>query len=96
LRAGTGPKSYLVQPGQSALFVCDGTLDWLMNQLLLAIPNKSGGNCLFAGLKPGTYQIQLIYHVSELMANYLNEQILEKVWTGWIAMPFLEFHLVEP
>lgn len=95
LRAGTGPKSYLVQPGESAIFVCDGTLDWLMNQLLLAIPNKSGGNCLFAGLKPGTYQIQLIYHVSELMANYLNQQVLEKIWTGWIAMPCVKFRLVE-
>ena len=95
LRVDKGPKPYLVEPGESALFVCDGTLDWLMNQLLLAIPNKAGGNCLFAGLKPGKYQIQLIYHISELMANYLNEHVLEKVWTGWIALPFLEFHLVE-
>ena len=41
LRVDKGPKPYLVEPGESALFVCDGTLDWLMNQLLLAIPNKS-------------------------------------------------------
>ena len=94
-RLGKESKYYLVQPGESALFVTDGTLDWFLNQLLLTIPNKSGGKYLSGGLKAGTYQIQLIYHVSELMANYLKEKVPEKVWTGWIAIPFVEFRLFQ-
>jgi hypothetical protein len=27
-------------------------------------------------------------------ATNIKEQVLEKVWTGWIAMPFVDLHLV--
>ncbi|KYC35658.1 hypothetical protein WA1_07545 [Scytonema hofmannii PCC 7110] len=71
-------------------------------QIQLAIPNKtrhrfSGGNGFdyFSDLKVGaTYQLQIIYCVPDQARN-LESQVLEKVWTGWIAMPFVEFHLIK-
>lgn len=71
-------------------------------QIELAIPNKTrhrfnGGDGFdyFPDLKVGaSYQLQVIYHVSEQARN-LEEQVLEKVWVGWIAMPFVEFSLVK-
>lgn len=94
LWVGKGPDHYLAQPGDSAFFVLDGTLSWHFNQLQLAIPNKAGGLYYFRNLKPGTYQLGLVYHVSELRATHLKEQVLEKIWAGWIAMPFVKFRLV--
>jgi hypothetical protein len=91
---GKGPNYYLAQPRDSALFVLDGTLSWHLNQLILAIPNQAGGFYYFHDLKPGTYHLGVIYHVSALRATNLKEQVLEKVWTGWIAMPFVDLHLV--
>lgn len=94
LLVGKGPNYYLAQPRDSALFVLDGMLSWHLNKLLLAIPNQAGGFYYFYDLKPGTYHLGLIYHVSALRATNLKEQVLEKVWTGWIALPFVDLHLV--
>lgn len=95
LSVGKGPKYYSVQPQESEFFVLDGMLAWNFNQLQLAIPNKAGGFYYFGYLKPGKYQIGLRYKVSELKAAYLNKQVLEeKVWAGWITMPFVDFRLV--
>lgn len=72
-------------------------------QIKLAVPNKtrnrfSGGNgydC-FPDLKIGeSYKLQVIYKVAHSSASNIEEQSLEKVWTGWIAMPFIEFRLVK-
>jgi hypothetical protein len=91
---GSGPKYYSAQPGESALFVLDGRLDWVFNQLQLAIPNQAGGFFYFYHLQPGRYQLQLIYLASERYVTGPKEQILEKVWTGWVFLPFVEFYLV--
>ncbi|MEG4169470.1 MULTISPECIES: hypothetical protein [unclassified Microcoleus] len=91
---GKGPKYYLAQPRDSALFVLDGTLSWHGNRLILAIPNQAGGFYYFYDLKPGTYHLGVIYHVSALSVTNLKEQVLEKVWTGWITLPFVGLHLV--
>ena len=95
LWVGKGPNYYLAQPGETTFFVLDGKLFWHCSRLVLAIPNKAGGFYYFPDLKPGKYQMRVIYHVSERRANYLNEKVLERVWNGWIAMPFVEFRLVE-
>jgi hypothetical protein len=97
---GEGPSYYLVQPGENALINLDGMLFWHSGRLQLAIPNKSrnyfdgkGAFYYFLDLQPGiSYQIQLRYRVSE-RAKSVEEQLLEKVWTGWIALPFIEFRL---
>uniref|UniRef100_A0A0C1N3T4 Uncharacterized protein n=5 Tax=Nostocales TaxID=1161 RepID=A0A0C1N3T4_9CYAN len=91
---------YLLQPGENALINLDGMLFWDSGQLQLAIPNKSrnyfdgkGAFDYFLDLKPGkSYQIQLRYRVSE-RAKLVEEELLEKIWTGWIALPFIEFRL---
>ncbi len=91
---GSGPKYYSAQPGESALFVLDGRLDWVFNQLQLAIPNQAGGFFYFYHLQPGRYQLQLIYRATGRHVTGPKEQILEKVWTGWVFLPFVEFYLV--
>ncbi|MEG4969596.1 hypothetical protein QUB11_23555 [Microcoleus sp. B6-A1] len=91
---GKGPNYYLAPPRDSALFVLDGTLSWHGNRLILAIPNQAGGFYYFYDLKPGTYHLGVIYHVSALSVTNLKEQVLEKVWTGWITLPFVDLHLV--
>ncbi|MBW4491921.1 MAG: hypothetical protein KME26_02175 [Oscillatoria princeps RMCB-10] len=91
---GSGPKYYSAQPGESALFVLDGQIDWVFNQLQLAIPNQAGGFFYFYPLQPGRYQIQLIYRATGRHVTGPKEQILEKVWTGWVFLPFVEFYLV--
>ncbi|MEG4812460.1 hypothetical protein QUA82_33690 [Microcoleus sp. F8-D3] len=91
---GKGQNYYLAPPRDSALFVLDGMLSWHLNQLLLAIPNQAGGFYYFYGLKPSTYHLGLRYHISAQRATNIKEQVLEKVWTGWIAMPFVDLHLV--
>ncbi|MEG3967374.1 MULTISPECIES: hypothetical protein [unclassified Microcoleus] len=91
---GKGPNYYLAPPRDSALFVLDGRLSWHWNQLLLAIPNQAGGFYYFYDLKPGTYHLGLRYHIGAPRATNIKEQVLEKVWTGWIAMPFVDLHLV--
>ena len=91
---GKGPNYYLAQPRDSALFVLDGTLSWHGNRLILAIPNQAGGFYYFYDLKPGTYHLGVIYHVSALSVTNLKEQVLEKAWTGWITLPFVDLHLV--
>jgi hypothetical protein len=103
MRPGLGkePKYYSVKPGESAFFDLDGMLFWHHCQLQLAISNKSRGlrDCgyyYFSNLKRGTYQMQVTYHRSESRSRRSQEQVLETVWTGWVTMPFVEFHLVEP
>ncbi|KAF3886529.1 MULTISPECIES: hypothetical protein [Nostocales] len=71
-------------------------------QIQLAVPNKTrhrfnegNGFDYFSDLKVGaSYQLQVIYCVSDGARN-LESRVLEKIWTGWIAMPFVEFHLVK-
>lgn len=96
------PKYYLVQPGKSAVFDLDGKLFWYSCQLQLAVPNKTrslngdGGFYYFPDLKPGaSYYLQVIYHVSELRVRRLEEQVSEKIWAGWIAMPSVKLLLVK-
>ncbi|MBN3871261.1 hypothetical protein [Nostoc sp. JL33] len=95
---------YLVQPKESEVFDLDGMLFWEYDQLKLAISNKyrhyfTGKNTFdyFIGLNAGgSYQLQVVYHFMERGVRQLEEQVLEKVWTGWVAMPFVEFRIVEP
>jgi hypothetical protein len=97
------PNYHLIQPQKSAVFDLDGIFFWDCGQLKFAISNKShhyftGADAFdyFLDLEPGvSYQIQVVYHVIEQKRKQLEERLLEKVWTGWVAMPFVEFCLVE-
>ncbi|MEH2322368.1 MAG: hypothetical protein V7K32_01945 [Nostoc sp.] len=94
---------YLVKPKESGVFYLDGMLFWEYGQLKLVISNKyrhyfTGENTFdyFIGLNPGaSYKVQVVYHFMERGVRQLEEQVLEKVWTGSVAMPFVEFRIVE-
>ncbi|BAZ16058.1 hypothetical protein NIES4071_79330 [Calothrix sp. NIES-4071] len=101
VRPGLGkePRYYLVQPGESAYFDSDAMLSWYCNKLELAVSNKARGLTAcgfyyFSNLKKGGYKMQVIYRSCQSRAKHLEEQVLEKKWTGWVAMPFIEFYLV--
>lgn len=101
--AETIPNYHLIKPQESAVCDLDGILFWDCGQLDFAISKKSphyftGANAFdyFLDLQPGaSYQLQVVYHVIEQKKKQLEGQLLEKVWTGWVAMPLVEFCLVE-
>ncbi|MEH2246058.1 hypothetical protein [Nostoc sp.] len=93
---------YLLQPGEKMFLDLCGKLFWYSSQLQFAISSKThslngkSGSYYFPNLKAGAlYRLQVIYQVSELRARRLEEQILEKFWSGRIAMPLVEFGLIK-
>ncbi|MBE8985721.1 hypothetical protein [Nostoc sp. LEGE 12450] len=93
---------YLVQPGEQIFLDLCGKLLWYSSQLQFAISSKTrslnakSGFYYFPNLQAGTsYRLQVIYQVSELRARRLEEQVLEKFWSGRIAMPLVEFGLLK-
>ncbi|MEH2055844.1 MAG: hypothetical protein V7K97_06685 [Nostoc sp.] len=93
---------YLVQPGEKMFLDLCGKLFWYSSQLQFAISSKTrslngkSGFYYFPNLQAGTlYRLQVIYQVSELRARRLEEQVLEKFWSGRIAMPIIEFRLIK-
>lgn len=86
----------LIQPGETTDFTLSSYLSWSpFNQSFhLAIANQAGGYFHFENLKPGRYFIQLMYHVSNWSASWIEQQGIEKVWSGWVVMPAVEFQLV--
>ncbi|PHJ66158.1 hypothetical protein VF14_16470 [Nostoc linckia z18] len=93
---------YLLQPGEKMFLDLCGKLFWNSCQLEFAISSKTHslngeiGFYYFSNLKAGTsYHIQVIYQVSELRARRLEEQVLQKFWSGRIAMPLVEFRLIK-
>lgn len=101
VRPGLGkePQYYLVQPGESAFFDLEGMLSWYRCQLELAISNKARGFTAcgfyyFPNLKRGVYQLQVTYRRPVSRARRPEENVLEKVWRGCVAMPFVQFRIV--
>ncbi|MFN6537382.1 MAG: hypothetical protein RM021_013555 [Nostoc sp. EkiNYC01] len=79
-----------------------GKLLWYSSQLQFAISSKTrslngkSGSYYFPNLKAGAlYRLQVIYQVSELRARRLEEKVLQKFWSGRIAMPIVEFRLID-
>lgn len=96
--------NYSVQSGKSAFFSLNGEISWRdKNVLQIAFPRKSRqqftGNDSYYHFGELTanqsYQLQVTYKVAE-SATHLEEKILEKVWTGWVTLPSVNFTLVEP
>ncbi|RUT08484.1 hypothetical protein DSM106972_016520 [Dulcicalothrix desertica PCC 7102] len=100
IRPGLGkePQYYLVQPGESAFFDLEGMLSWYQGQLQLAVSNKARGltGCgfyYFPNLFIGVYQMQVTYRHPVSRARRPEENVLEKVCPGCVAMPFVEFRI---
>ncbi|MBD2729099.1 hypothetical protein H6G96_22985 [Nostoc sp. FACHB-892] len=93
---------HLLQPGEKMFLDLHGKLFWYSSQLQFAIYSKTrslngeSGSYYFHNLQAGAlYHLQVIYQVSELRARRLEEKVLEKVWSGRIAMPLVEFRLIK-
>jgi len=93
----------LVTPGKSVTFFPDIGLFWTNHsQFSLGISSGYGGYCSFDGLKPGIYHFRFLYgNTSDtipkknLAGNSIESRPIEKVWTGWVNTPFVEFRLIE-
>ncbi len=101
-----GPEEFdflLVTPGKSLRFFPGIRLFWTNHsQFSLGVSNGGGGYCSFEQLKPGIYHFRFqYYNTSDTIRkkNRAGESIetrpIEKVWTGWVDTPFVEFHLIE-
>ena len=94
----------LVTPGQSVTFFPDIDLSWRKcDQLSLGVSDGSGGAWSFNELKPGIYHLRFRYESTSdtiLKTNLAGESIeiqpIEKVWTGRVDTPFVEFRLAQP
>ncbi len=92
----------MVQPGEKIFLDLCGKLFWNSSQLEFAISSKThslngeSGFYYFSNLTAGkSYHLQVIYQVSELRARRLEEQVLQKFWSARIAMPLVEFRLID-
>ena len=80
----------LIQPGESTTFSLDGNLIWQNNQLRLQGSDGFGAIWSFSDLKPGKYQIQMLYET-----NYGGDSTSTNLWSGISATPFVEMRLIQ-
>lgn len=93
----------LVTPGKSLAFFPDISLFWTNHsQFSLGVSSGYGGSCSFDQLKPGIYHFRFQYYNTSdtipkknIAGESIESLLIEKVWTGWVDTPFVEFHLIE-
>jgi hypothetical protein len=93
----------LVRPGKSVTFFPDISLFWTNHsQFSLGVSSGYGGYCSFDQLKAGIYHFRFLYgNTSDTIPkkNLAGESIesrpIEKVWTGRVDTPFVEFRLID-
>ncbi|MEK0182437.1 hypothetical protein [Microcoleus anatoxicus] len=91
----------LVTPGKSLTFFPDIRLFWTNHrQFSLGVSSGYGGYCSFEQLKPGIYHFRFQYYNTSdtipkknLAGESIQTRPIEKVWTGWVDTPFIEFHI---
>lgn len=94
----------LVTPGKSETFFPSITLSLRKrDNFSLLVTNGYGGYCPFDSLKPGIYHFRFqYYNTSDTIPkkNLAGESIeslpIEKVWTGRVDTPFVEFSIAQP
>jgi hypothetical protein len=94
----------LVTPGKSLAFFPDISLFWTNHsQFSLGVSSGYGGYCSFDQLKAGIYHFRFQYYNTSdttipkknIAGNSIESRPIEKVWTGWVDTPFVEFRLIE-
>ncbi len=93
----------LVTPGKSLAFFPDIGLFWTNHsQFSLNVSSGYGGGCSFEQLKQGIYHFRFQYYntsdtipKTNLAGESIESRPIEKVWTGWVDTPFVEFRLIE-
>ena len=91
----------LVTPGKSLAFFPDISLFWTNHsQFSLGVSSGYGGYCSFDQLKAGIYHFRFQYYNTSdtipkknLAGNSIESRPIEKVWTGQVNTPFVEFRL---
>lgn len=102
-----GPEEFdflLVTPGKSLRFFPGIRLFWTNHsQFSLGVSIGYGGYCAFEQLKPGIYHFRFQYYNASdtipkknLAGESIETRPIEKVWTGWVDTPFVEFHIAQP
>ncbi len=102
-----GPKEsdfLLVAPGKSVTFFPEIALSLTQRGTFsLLVTNTSGGWGGFDPLKPGKYQIRFKYantidtvHRTTPTEKSIENRPIEKVWTGRVDTPFVEFRISQP
>ena len=102
-----GPEEFdflLVAPGKSLTFFPDTHLFWTNHrQFSLGVSDGGGGYCAFEQLKPGIYHFRFQYYNTSdtirkknLAGESIETRPIEKVWTGWVDTPFVEFRVAQP
>lgn len=87
----------LVMPGESVTFFLEGMLSWQNDKLVMGGTDGFGGFWYFRDLKPGQYKFQFIYQYYDavMQIHQPKEQILEGIWTGKLATPWVNINLVK-
>ncbi|MBE9096045.1 hypothetical protein [Tychonema sp. LEGE 07203] len=93
----------LVTPGKSLAFFPDISLFWTNHsQFSLGVSSGYGGYCSFDQLKAGIYHFRFQYYNTSdtipkknITGNSSESLPIEKVWTGWVDTPFVEFRLTQ-
>jgi len=91
----------LVTPGKSVTFFPEIDLFWTNHsQFSLGVSSGYGGYCSFDQLKAGIYHFRFQYYNTSdtipkknLAGESIESRPIEKVWTGWVDTPFVEFRL---
>ena len=94
----------LVKPGKSLTFFPGLHLSWRKpDKFSLLVHSGYGGLCHFDSLKPGIYHLRFRYEntsdtilKTNLAVELIEIQPIEKVWTGRVDTPFVEFRLAQP
>ncbi|MEG3972017.1 hypothetical protein QUA00_31015 [Microcoleus sp. T2B6] len=94
----------LVTPGKSVTLFPDIDLSWRKcDQLSLGVSDGSGGAWSFNELKPGIYHFRFRYEnisntiqKKNLAGQSITSRPIEKVWTGRVDTPFVEFRITQP
>ncbi|NER03708.1 MAG: hypothetical protein F6K17_14340 [Okeania sp. SIO3C4] len=87
----------LVMPGESVTLFLDGILSWQNNKLQIRGSDGFGGVWYFNNLEAGTYKFRFLYqnYQAARPISKAEEQVLEGIWIGQVATPFVEVRLVE-
>ncbi|MEG4288498.1 hypothetical protein Q5692_04320 [Microcoleus sp. C2C3] len=93
----------LVTPGKSVTFFPGISLFWTNHsQFSLIVSSGNGGAGSFDELKPGIYHFRFKYYnmsdtipKENLAGESIESRPIEKVWTGRVNTPFVEFRLIE-
>jgi len=87
----------LVAPRESVTFYLDANLSWQNNKLQLGGSDGFGGLWYFDNLNPDTYQVQFIYqsHKRSVEIDKQGRRILDNIWIGRVATPFVKISLLQ-